>query len=97
MSKPGTVLRLDELYYNNICGYNNDTDATPWGCSHPDNDEGFCHAFLCPVADEILDKKGLDEIGVGDEYEYDYEGYTDHSNWMEIGPVLTAKMEERDA
>jgi protein gp37 len=84
--KPGYVLHMDDMYYRNQCGYVGDG---VYVCDHPGNDESgkedSCDRNSCPIASTVDDRKGLEEIGVADEYRYASDGYAEDSEWMRIG------------
>jgi hypothetical protein len=81
---PGDCYHWETMYYRNQCGWN----GSGYACRHPQGGKGAedsCDSCNCPIACSVSDRKTLRKIGVGDQYEYDDEGYTeDTTDWMEL-------------
>jgi protein gp37 len=81
---PGEFVHFDTLVYRNECGYVGDEDEENGiiRCEHPENAEGECHRYGCPIAWLADTKDDLEQIGLADEYEFDEEGLAEDCEWM---------------
>lgn len=82
--KPNDIVHLDTLQYRNECGF----ACGDWGCDHPSNDskgeDGSCHKYECPIAECVSDRESLHRAGFSDDFEFDDDGLTDSSEWMQF-------------
>ncbi len=86
--KPGDVIHMDDMRMRNQCGYVGDTEDLDWVCDHPKHklkgEENSCHCHECPIAYAVIDREGLSQIGVEDDYEYEEDGLATDSEWMKL-------------
>jgi protein gp37 len=85
----GDLIHMDDIRMRDQCGWVGDDGKRDWCCLCPTNegagkDESCDGDWGCPIAYEVLDRETLAKHDLGDEYDYDEEGYTDNTGWMEL-------------
>lgn len=80
------VISFEDFSCRNQCGWRGDEED--WQCLHPENDQGngedSCRNYACPLATQINDKETMEAAGVASGYDFDDEGYTEDSAWVEL-------------
>lgn len=91
---PGEYFNIEDMYYRNQCGWVHQGHGpdNDWQCAHPDSqdDEGYCSARSCPIAENADSLVQLEAIGIADDFdeddwrEEDGERYVEESDWIEL-------------